>query len=46
MVVKVTSFKIDEELIKQIKIKAIEKGITQTELISEYLEQGIKNDTE
>ena len=45
MVVKVTSFKIDEELIKQIKIKAIERGITQTELISEYLEQGIKNDT-
>lgn len=45
MVVKVTSFKIEEELIKQIKIKAIERGITQTELISEYLEQGIKNDT-
>lgn len=44
MVIKVTSFKLDEDLLKQVKIKAIEKGITQTELITEYLKQGLKND--
>lgn len=44
MVIKVTSFKIEEDIIKQIKIKAIEKDITQTELITEYLKQGLIND--
>lgn len=45
MVLKTTSFKLDTELMKQIKIKAIEKGITQSELIHEYLKQGLKNDS-
>lgn len=44
MVIKTTSFKLDSELIKQIKIKAIEKGITQSELIEIYLKQGLNND--
>lgn len=44
MVVKVTSFKIESEILKQIKIKATEKEITQTELITEYLKQGLLKD--
>ena len=45
MVVKVTSFKIENEILKQIKIKATEKEITQTELITEYLKQGLLKDS-
>ena len=44
MVLKVTSFKLDSELLKQIKIKATEKEITQSELITEYLKKGLEND--
>lgn len=44
MAVRVTSFKIDVEIMKQIKIKATEKEITQTELITEYLKQGLLKD--
>ena len=44
MVLKVTSLKIDSELLKEVKIKATQKEITQTELITEYLKQGLKND--
>jgi len=44
MVLKTTSFKLDSELLKEIKIKATQREITQAELITEYLKQGLKND--
>jgi len=44
MVKKTTSLIIDSEIIKQIKIKCAEKDITQTELIHEYLKQGLIKD--
>ena len=44
MVKKSTSFNLDKELLRQIKLKAFEKDITQTELITSYLIQGLKND--
>ncbi|MDO5818772.1 MAG: hypothetical protein Q4P11_00400 [Methanobrevibacter sp.] len=44
MAVKTTSFKLDSELLKQIKIKATEKEITQSELITDYLLKGLKED--
>lgn len=44
MVKKSTSFKLDANLLKEIKKKAIDKEITQTELIEQYLKQGLKND--
>lgn len=44
MVLKVTSFKLDSELMKKLKIKATEKEITQTELVKKYLEYGLEND--
>ena len=41
---KTTGFKLDSELLKQIKIRAMEKEITQSELITNYLIQGLKQD--
>lgn len=44
MVTKTTSFKLDSELLKQIKIRATEKEITQSELVTKYLKNGLKYD--
>lgn len=44
MVMKTTSFKLDVELLKQIKIRATEKEITQSELVTFYLKNGLKYD--
>ena len=44
MVTKTTSFKLDSELLKQIKIRATEKEITQSELVTIYLKNGLKYD--
>ena len=44
MAVKMTSFNIDSEIMKKIKLLATEQEITQTELITRYLIQGLKND--
>lgn len=41
---KTTSFKLDAELLKQIKIRATEKEVTQSELVSIYLTNGLKYD--
>ena len=41
---KTISFKLDSELIKKIKIKAEEKGITESELVTTYLINGLKQD--
>ena len=42
MVMKTTSFKLDTDLLKQIKLRAIEKDITQSELITIYLKKCFK----
>ena len=42
--IKTTSFKLDSELLKRIKIKATEKEITQSELVTSYLLNGLKQD--
>ena len=42
--IKTTSFKLDSELLKRIKIKAIEKDMTQSELVTTYLLNGLKED--
>lgn len=42
--IKTTSFKLDSELLKRIKIKATEKEITQSELVTIYLLNGLKQD--
>ena len=44
MVMKTTSFKLDSELLKQIKIRATEKDITQSELVTFYLKNSLKYD--
>ena len=44
MVTKTTSFKLDTDLLKQIKIRATEKEITQSELVTNYLKNGLKYD--
>lgn len=44
MKTKVTSIRLEMELKKQIKIMATEKGITQSELISNYLQEGLRKD--
>lgn len=36
--------KLNPELKKKIRIRAAERDITQIELITEYLEKGLKND--
>lgn len=42
--IKTTSFKLDSELLKRIKIKATEKEVTQSELVTRYLINGLKQD--
>ena len=42
--IKTTSFKLDSELLKRIKIKATEKEMTQSELVTAYLLNGLKQD--
>lgn len=44
MVKKNTSFNLDEDLLTEIKIKAVKKKTTQTKLIEEYLRKGLKED--
>lgn len=44
MVKKNTSFNLDTELLKEIKIQATREEITQTELITRYLKAGLKKD--
>ena len=44
MVKKNTSFNLESELLKEIKLQAIKKEITQTELITRYLKAGLRND--
>ncbi len=44
MAKKNTSFNLDTELLKEIKIQAVKEGITQTELITRYLTAGLQND--
>lgn len=41
---KTTTLRINEQYIKEIKHLAIEKGKTQTEIINEYIKQGLIND--
>lgn len=44
MVKKNTSFNLDEDLLTEIKIKAVKKKTTQTKLVEEYLGKGLKED--
>ncbi len=39
-----TSFNLESELLKEIKLQATREEITQTELITRYLKAGLKND--
>lgn len=42
MVMKTTCFKLEDELLKQIKIRTTEKEVTQSELITVYLKKWFK----
>ncbi len=44
METKVTTIRVNENVLDQIKIQAIKEKITQTELINKYLIAGLKND--
>lgn len=44
METKVTSLRLETEIRKQIKLMAIQKDITQTQLINQYLKIGLRND--
>jgi len=44
MSVKKASFNIDTDLLKQLKFKAVEMDTTQTELLTKYLKEGLKNE--
>lgn len=46
MAIKTTSFKLDSELLKELKIEAIRKDIQLSELVDEYLREGLKRETE
>ncbi|KZX17619.1 DUF6364 family protein [Methanobrevibacter filiformis] len=39
-----TTLNLDNNLVKAIKIVALNKGTTQTKIITEYLKQGLKNE--
>lgn len=44
MVKRNTSFNLESELLKEIKLQATREEITQTELITRYLTVGLRND--
>jgi len=44
MAKKNTTLYLDTEILKKIKFQAVKKEITQTELITRYLTDGLKND--
>lgn len=44
MVKKTISFKLDTDLLNQIKIRATEKGVTQSELVTIYLKNALRYD--
>jgi len=44
MSVKKTSFSIDSNLLKRLKFKAVEMDTTQTELLTEYLKEGLEKE--
>lgn len=44
METKVTSIRLEIELKKQIKLMATKKDITQSELITKYLQEGLRKD--
>lgn len=44
MVKRNTSFNLESELLKEIKLQATREEITQTELITRYLKAGLKKD--
>ncbi len=44
MAIKTTTIKIDDRVLEEIKIKAVRDKITQQELISKYLIDGLKKD--
>ena len=46
MAIKTTSLRIDEELLTKIKILAIEKKVTQQELINQFLKDGLEREDE
>ena len=46
MVSKVTSFKLNVDLVKQLKIQAIKEDKTATELLEQYITAGLKNNNE
>ena len=46
MVSKVTSFKLNVDLVKQLKIQAIKEDKTATELLEQYIAAGLKNNNE
>ena len=39
-----TTINLDDDLLKLVKLKAIDKDITMTELITSYLKYGLTND--
>lgn len=46
MVSKVTGFKLNIDLVKQLKIKAVEKDVTSSKLLEEYIIQGLNQEKE
>ncbi|KZX15801.1 hypothetical protein MBCUT_13050 [Methanobrevibacter cuticularis] len=41
-----TTLNLDTDILKAIKVVALNKDTTQTEIINEYLKQGLKNEPE
>ena len=44
METKVTTIRVNEEILDQLKIQAVKEKVTQTELINRYIVKGLRND--
>lgn len=44
MTVKQKNFRLDEDLIQRLKLKAVERKMNDSELVTEYIEEGLKRD--
>ena len=44
MTVKQKNFRLDEDLIQRLKLKAVERKMNDSELVTEYIEKGLESD--
>lgn len=45
MTIKQKNFRLEEDLIQRLKLRAVERKMNDSELVTEYIERGLQQDT-